>query len=51
MKDIGSGRFGILLQDPGKKPYRIWYKYESRREEALVRFKSNKKLSVQRIDR
>lgn len=51
MKEIGSGRFGILLEDPEKKPYKIWYKFEVDREEAFARFKTNKKLSVKKLFR
>ncbi len=52
MKDIGSGRFGIEIDDPGKrKPYKLWYKHEDAREEAFARLKTNRKLSINKIER
>lgn len=52
MKDIGSGRFGIEIDDPGKrKPYKLWYKYEADREAAFARLRTNKKLSISKINR
>jgi hypothetical protein len=51
VNNIGSGKFGIGIQEGSKIPYRIWYKTETLREEAFNRLKTNKKLSIKRIAR